>query len=188
MTPVSALKGLGAATAMLGSVLLALAGWTQSAHARDAHLKPWSGEATPELKLKDVDGNAHDLREYRGKVVLVNFWATWCEPCRNELPSIMQLRQHFAGKPFEVLAVDAGEGEAQVKKFLRTVPLSFPVLLDIDSTAMRDWKVRGLPVSFVVDASGHIRYSFLGELDWTDARTADEIGALLPDKAQTARP
>ncbi|MCK7496923.1 MAG: TlpA family protein disulfide reductase [Comamonadaceae bacterium] len=115
---------------MLGLALLALTGWVQPSAAQDKQIKRWSGEATPELKLKDVEGRFHDLREYRGKVVLVNFWATWCEPCRDELPSMMRLRQRFAGRPFEVLAVDAGEGEARVKEFLQKMPLSFPVLLD----------------------------------------------------------
>jgi len=172
---------------LLGLVLLALTGWVQPLCAQDKQLKRWSGEATPELKLKDVEGRLHDLGEYRGKVVLVNFWATWCEPCRDELPSMMRLRQRFAGRPFEVLAVDAGEGEARVKEFLQKMPLSFPVLLDTDSAAMRDWKVRGLPASFVVDATGQIRYSFLGELDWMDARTSGEIGALFADAAQRSR-
>jgi len=172
---------------LLGFLFLTLTAWSQPGHAQDKQLKRWSGEATPELKLKDVEGRSHDLRDYRGKVVLVNFWATWCEPCRDELPSMMRLRQRLAGRPFEVLAVDAGEGEARVKEFLQKMPLSFPVLLDGDSAAMRDWKVRGLPASFVVDATGQIRYSFLGELDWTDARTAGEIGDLLPDKVQKSR-
>ena len=81
--------------------------WTGSAMATE--LKPWTGGAAPALALEDLSGKPHDLAAYRGSVVLVNFWATWCGPCRDEMPSIERLRTSLAGRPFTVLAVNVGE-------------------------------------------------------------------------------
>src|SRR5207302_1058469 len=87
------------------AALLAAAAFVASA----AELKPWDGGATPPLALEDMKGQTHELGKYKGKVVLVNFWATWCEPCRAEMPSIDRLRSWLKGKPFEVLAVHMPE-------------------------------------------------------------------------------
>ena len=96
-------------------------------------LKPWAGGATPALELADLQGTKHTLAAYRGKVVLVNFWATWCEPCREEMPSIERLRASLEGRPFVVLAVNLAEPESRIRKFLEAVPVGFPVLLDRDT-------------------------------------------------------
>jgi cytochrome c biogenesis protein CcmG/thiol:disulfide interchange protein DsbE len=159
--------------------LVCLAAALQAA-AADRSLKSWPGGETPELRLQDLDGRARDLARYRGKVVLINFWATWCEPCRDELPSLQRLREALRDRPFEVLAVDVGEGEARIRTFLEKTPVGFPVLLDRDSIAMKAWNVRGLPSSFVVDADGAIRYSFLGELDWAQEHIVATVRSLLP--------
>jgi thiol-disulfide isomerase/thioredoxin len=143
-------------------------------------LKPWSGGETPALALRDLQGQERRLEEFRGKAVVINFWATWCEPCRDELPSLDRLKTHFAGAPLEVLAVDVGEGEARVRDFLKSAPVKFPVLLDRDGKAQREWGVRGLPTTFVLDPSGRIRYSFVGERDWSDEEVKSAVRALLP--------
>lgn len=157
-----------------------LAGAAAQPAAGERPLAPWSGGPAPALELRDLDGRVRTLGEFRGKVVVVNFWATWCEPCRDELPSLDRLRAHFAGQPFEVLAVDVGEGEARVREFLRTAPVSFPVLLDRDSVALKAWRVRGLPATFILDPGGGVRYSFLGERDWADDPVKAVVRALLP--------
>lgn len=133
-----------------------------------AELQPWKGGATPPLELKDLGGQTHRLTDYRGKVVLINFWATWCEPCRDEMPSIQKLKNKLAGKPFVVLAVNVGEFEARIEDFLRKVPLDFTVLRDHSSGVMKRWQVKGLPASFVIGPDGRIRYSFTGEFEWAD--------------------
>jgi thiol-disulfide isomerase/thioredoxin len=89
-------------------------------------LKPWPGVITPALSLSDLEGKPHRLADYRGKVVLVNFWATWCVPCREEMPSIERLRTSLAGRPFVVLAVNLAEPESRIRKFLEAVPVGFP--------------------------------------------------------------
>ncbi len=143
-------------------------------------LKPWSGGVTPPLALQDVDGRMHRLEDYRGKVVLVNFWATWCEPCREEMPSMNKLRAALAGQPFEVLAVNLAESEPRIRRFMEQLPLDFPVLMDRDSAVAKSWRARVLPISFLVGPDGKIRYSVVGEVDWTQERVRGAILQMLP--------
>ena len=153
-----------------------------AAGAAAGELKAWTGGRTPALVLKDLQGTTHDLAKYRGKVVLVNFWATWCEPCRDEMPSMQRLQQKLAGQPFEVLAINFGESEQKVADFLRRLPLAFTIMLDRNSEAKRDWKVKLLPTSFVIAPDGSIRYSVLGDLDWADEAVAARLMRLLPSR------
>jgi thiol-disulfide isomerase/thioredoxin len=146
-------------------------------------LRPWRGGAAPPLALQDLEGRTHRLEDYRGKVVLINFWATWCDPCRAEMPALNKLRASFAGQPFAVLAVNLAESESRIRRFMEQVPLDFPVLLDRDSGAAKAWKARVLPVSFIVDAEGRIRYSALGEIDWMQDGVRKAILALMPREA-----
>lgn len=130
-------------------------------------LKPWAGGATPPLELADLRGKKHSLADYRGKVVLVNFWATWCEPCREEMPSMERLRVSLAERPFAVLAVNLAEPESRIAKFLDTVPVGFPILLDRDTKTTRAWQAKVLPATYIVGPDGAIRYRHVGELDWS---------------------
>jgi len=130
--------------------------------------------------LSDLDGKPHRLEAYRGKVVLVNFWATWCEPCRDEMPSIGKLRDSLAGRPFVVLAVNLAEPEARVRRFLEAVPIPFTVLLDHDTGAAKAWRARILPASYLVGPDGRIRYSVLGEIDWASEPARRAVASLLP--------
>jgi thiol-disulfide isomerase/thioredoxin len=145
-----------------------------------AELKPWPGGATPGLELRALDGAGHRLADYRGKVVLVNFWATWCEPCRDEMPSMQRLKERLAGKPFAVLAVNLDEPESRIRQFLSQVKVDFTVLLDPGKKAARAWDARILPASFVIGYDGRIRYSLVGELDWDHERVVDRLSQLLP--------
>lgn len=151
--------------------------WCASA---SAQLPSWSGGPTPALRLPDLEGKEHTLEAYRGKVVLINFWATWCEPCREEMPSIERLRRSLEGRPFAVLAVNLAEPDTRVQRFLREVPLGFTVLMDRDTATAKAWKARMLPATFIVGPDGRIRYSYFGELDWSKAAIRDAITALLP--------
>jgi thiol-disulfide isomerase/thioredoxin len=158
--------------ALLLSLAAALAGAQE--------LRPWSGGAPPPLALQDLEGRSHRLEDYRGKVVLINFWATWCDPCRAEMPAMNKLGASLAGRPFAVLAVNLAEPEPRIRRFMEQVPLEFPVLLDRDTGVAKAWKARILPASFVLDAEGRIRYSALGEVDWTSERVRRAIAGLLP--------
>lgn len=144
-----------------------------------AELKVVKGVLHKPLALKTLDGVAHDLAQYRGKVVLVNFWATWCEPCREEMPSIERLKEKFAGQPFDVLAVNVDEPEARVRAFLEKTPLQLTVLLDPGKAVTKNWDARILPASFVIGRDGRVHYSVVGEIDWSNAVNVKIIDALL---------
>ena len=137
-----------------------------AAAAAAAELKAWEGGATPALALEDLAGKAHRLADYRGSVVLVNFWATWCEPCRAEMPSMNALRRSLEGRPFEVLAVNLAEPLSRIEKYLEAMPLGFPLLRDRDSAVAKAWKARLLPASYLIGRDGRIRYVAYGEVDW----------------------
>ena len=141
--------------------------------------KPWTGGATPALELSDLQGAKHRLSDYRGKVVLVNFWATWCEPCRDEMPSIERLRASLEGRQFVVLAVNLAEPESRIRKFLEAVPVGFPVLLDRDSQTTRAWQAKLLPATYIVGPDGRIRYRHVGELDWSKPEVRNLILGLV---------
>ena len=147
-------------------------------HARE--LQVYKGGATPPLVLKDLNGKTHDLKQYRGKVVLINFWATWCPPCRAEMPSMQRLKTKMAGKPFVILAVDMGETEAEVKAFLPQVKTDFTVLMDKDGRALKAWKVFAFPTSYLVDPQGKIRYGLYGAREWDAPDKAQKITQLMP--------
>ncbi len=130
-------------------------------------------------------GKLHRLSDYRGKVVLVNFWASWCEPCREEMPSLNKLKRRMDGirkGAFVVLAVNYAENDIRIASFLQRQPLEFPVLLDPFSQAWREWKPGLLPASFLVGRDGRLRYRVLGELDWAGAEAEQVVRALLQEK------
>ena len=158
----------------------------RSAHATDARFIPWRGE-TPVLSLKDLGGSVHTLADYRGKVILINFWATWCEPCRDEMPSMRALRKKLADRPFDVLVVNHAESPARVRDFLTREKLDLIALLDPNKEAAKAWRVRVLPGSFLVDGEGRLRYSVIGELDWTSEEALAAVRGLLPATAPGGR-
>lgn len=133
----------------------------------ETYLRPWTGRETPALARPDLSGRVVDLKDFKGRVVLVNFWATWCDPCREEMPSIERLRAKLKGKPFAVLMVNYGESADRVSEFMDKQKLSLPVLLDGDKEAAAAWRAGGLPMTFLVDARGKVRYSAFGECDWS---------------------
>jgi peroxiredoxin len=151
---------------------LALPGFAQP-------LKPQQ-ERAPAIELQDLAGKLHRLADYRGRVVLVNFWATWCAPCREEMPSIDRLKSALRGRPFEVLAVNVGESARVAGDFAQKLPLGFPLLLDREAKTAKAWGARILPASYVVGPDGMVRYSYLGALDWASPEVRTSIEKLLP--------
>jgi thiol-disulfide isomerase/thioredoxin len=151
------------------------------AAAAEAQLKPWKGKATPPLVRVDLSGNKVDLKNLRGRVVVVNFWATWCEPCKEEMPSLDRLKAKLAGRPLEVLTVNYGEFPEKIAPFIARERITLTVLLDTQKDAARDWKVGGLPMTFIVDAKGRVRHWVFGERDWSGADTVKTIEKLLAE-------
>ncbi len=137
------------------------------------------GRTPPSLALSDMEGRTVDLAALRGKVVLVNFWATWCEPCRAEMPSLNRLQQRLRDRNFKVIAVNIGEGRARIQQFLATVPVDLTIVRDADSELMKAWRVRILPSSFLIDQHGLLRYQLVGDADWSDTGLQGPILELL---------
>ena len=152
-----------------------------------AELRPWTGGETPPLAGTSLDGRAMDLRDHKGRVVLVNFWATWCDPCREEMPSFERLRTRLRGRPFEVVTVNFGEGPARIQPFLERHRISLPVLLDRDKEAAAAWHAGGLPMTFLVDAHGRVRYSAFGEADWSRGEPLRVVESLVKEAEPRAR-
>ena len=147
-----------------------------------------SGGVPPPLELRDLDGGVHRLQDYRGQVVLVNFWATWCGPCRAEMPSIERLRAQMAGRPFAILAVNVGESERIAREYAASLPVRFTILLDRDTKVTRAWSARVLPATFIVGPDGRMRYRHFGELDWSSDAVRAQIESLLaPSGTRAAR-
>jgi thiol-disulfide isomerase/thioredoxin len=141
---------------------------------------PWTEGPPGAVVLNDLAGRPTAMADYRGKVVLVSFWATWCEFCKEQMLAMQQLRQRLAGQPFEIVAVNFAESPAKVRQYVKSLSVDFPVLLDPNQDAARAWRVRVLPVSYVVGADGRPRYTVLGELDWASDDTVNTIRPLLP--------
>jgi thiol-disulfide isomerase/thioredoxin len=147
----------------------------------ESDIKPWRGKATLPLVGNDTEGRAVDLKAMQGRVLVVNFWATWCEPCRDEMPSLARLQEKLKGKPFEVLAVNYGESRSKVADFVRKEGWSIAVLLDPEKQAADAWGAKGLPMTFLVDATGRVRYSTFGERDWSEGEGLAAVEALLAE-------
>lgn len=127
---------------------------------------PGSVEA-PAFALPDLSGRVHHLSEFRGRPVLVNFWAVWCPPCRRELAEFAQLRRTLADASFEILAINLGDNAERITAFLDRYPApDLPILLDIDKTSAAPWHVAALPVAYAVDRSGTLRLGAIGERNW----------------------
>ena len=127
------------------------------------------GDRAPEFRLPAPDGRQVSLAELRGKVVMVHFWATWCPPCVEELPTLAKLQQDLTGADFAMLAVsvDEGGGEA-VTAFLRKNRLSVPVLLNPDRSIANLYGTFKFPETYLVDREGIVRYKVIGSRDWSD--------------------
>ena len=122
--------------------------------------------AAPDFNLKDVDGNSYRFSDLKGRVVIVNFWATWCPPCRAEMPSMQRAWEQLREEGIMMLAVDVGEDEDAIFEFTASYPVEFPILLDTESSVSEAWEVRGLPTTFVVDQWGRKVYRAVGGREW----------------------
>ena len=139
--------------------------------------------AAPDFTLDDMDGEAYSLHDYRGKVVLINFWATWCPPCRKEMPALEALYKKLGGESFAVLAVNQWEDPDHVFAYtgeLNVFP-TFPILFDPESAISEDYGVKGLPTSFLIDKQGRLAYRAVGGRDFDHPEVERLIRELLAE-------
>lgn len=126
------------------------------------------GIPAPDFSFPDLNGKKVGLSDYKGKVVLVNIWATWCPPCREEMPSMQKLYTRFKGEGFEILAVSIDEtGSRAVDPFVQKLNLTFPVLLDPEGRIQGLYMITGVPESFIVDRKGILVHKIVGPMDWS---------------------
>lgn len=138
-----------------------------------------SGHKAPDFSAKDIQGNQVSLSKYKGNVVILNFWATWCPPCKVELPSLNRLNQAYKGKGLVVIGISTDKSTSAVTDFVSKNPLGFPVLIDSSLTVSRSYKVFMVPTAFIIDRKGLIVEKFFGEQDWSGAEMIKKIEELL---------
>ena len=142
------------------------------------------GVVVPPLQALDLQGKTWRLADLRGRAVLLNFWATWCPPCRAEMPSLQQLAEIYGPEQLQVLALNVGEGPRRITQYLQSSGLNLTVLLDPRSEIARAWGANALPTTYLIDSEGRPRQRLRGEVDWTSREAQALIEPLLPRPAQ----
>jgi peroxiredoxin len=141
----------------------------------------------PGFTLSTLDGQEVSLQQYRGKVIFLNFWATWCIPCREEMPAMEQLHQAFQQQGLAMLAVNLKESPDKVKAFFDQHRLSYTALLDESGSVFRDYTVMGLPTTYLISREGTLLARGVGGRDWTRAEGKDLIRALLAGAPEASK-
>ncbi len=138
-------------------------------------------KTAPDMALELVDGGKLKLSDLRGKVVVVNFWATWCPPCRREMPSLERLKGLMKGKALEIVAINAGEGEDEISEFREAIKpaLTFTIALDRNAQALKAFSIAGLPTTYVIDRQGQVVYRALGGRIFDDPAIVGTLMALV---------
>lgn len=137
------------------------------------------GSRAPEFALRDMQGNYVSVTALRGKVIVLNFWATWCPPCKVEIPGLEALNRKYGARGLAVVAVSTDSSEKGIRKFLRETPLSYRVVHDRDGKISRLYGVYSLPTTFIIDRSGVVIRHFMGEQNWNSPEMRALIEALL---------
>ncbi len=145
-----------------------------------------TGSPAPDFTLADRDGNEYSLTSLRGKVVFVNFWATWCKSCKEEMPSMQALYSYMKERdmPFEMLAIsmDRVTTQREIKPFAKSLGLTFPILLDAWGRTDGKYKLTGVPETYIIDQNGNVAEKIVGPRDWTTVEAVNIIFSLLDIK------
>ena len=128
---------------------------------------PLAGKLAPSFAVKRLNGGTSSLSSYRGKYVVANLWATWCPPCRHEMPALQRLSRAYARRNVVVVGIDQGEDEGVVARYVRSVGVTYPILLDSDLRYGSAFAALGLPTSVFIDAGGTVRMQIDGEMSYT---------------------
>ena len=136
--------------------------------------------AAPDFVIEKLEGGTTSLADHKGKLVLLHFWATWCMPCRVEMPGLESVWQRYKGEGLVILAASVDEGsKGRIEKYKQIFELSFPILLDPDSKVNDLYKVSNMPTSILIDAEGEIISYVSGTVDWLDSETISLLEELL---------
>ena len=142
-------------------------------------LPAFSGNLQRDIELPDVEGRQRTLDEFRGEVVIVHFWASWCTPCIEEFPRLLRMRDTLSDHPLTVVGINVAEGERRAFAMARRLGLDFPVLLDRDRRLFDAWGAQVLPTTFVLDRNGVVRYAAHGPVDWDRPEVIDTLRQLM---------
>lgn len=161
----------------IAALLCALLALTGCSHKEEAPAV--AGNPAPDFRLKDLAGGEVALSSLKGKVVLVNFWATWCPPCREEIPSMVRLNKAMQGQAFQMLAISVNDGgKKEVESFLKGSGTVLPVLLDAEQKVAKRYGTTGVPETFVVNKQGVIVKKVVGGLEWDDPQVIEALKEL----------
>lgn len=166
---------------LTGCLILRICLLMLTTSAWSAELQPLTPQAAPGLVLPDASGDHWQLQDFTGRVVLINFWASWCTPCLEEIPSLNALAAQFEAKDLQVIAVNVGENRRRVETVSRQLALRPIVLLDIDSNVFHDWQAAVLPASYIVDRQGRLRFQAIGIVDWGRPDVVAQIEQLMAE-------
>ena len=145
--------------------LIMLTLFIQPIQANDMLMDPMpAANPAPDFNLMGMDGETHTLEDLKGKFVLVNFWATWCNPCKVEMPLLEKLHQTLKSDKFTVLGLHVGPGPENIEEFKKLMPISFPIYVDMDLEV--NWGVPGLPTTFLMDPEGKLIYRAVGKREF----------------------
>ena len=167
------------------TIALAFLLWLHSA-ARAAELTPAGGPAKPDFSLQDLNGDNVLLKTFKGRTVLVHFFATWCEPCREELPALNRFLERSASNA-SVVAISVAEVDPRVRRFFEAMPVDFPVLLDRDRTIAKSWKISTLPTTYVLDANMKPMLVVEADFAWDTVELEPATGKLIKRNADAIK-
>ena len=146
----------------------------------EAGLRLLSSKVSPrDFSLSVLEGETKSLSSYKGKVVFMNFWATWCGPCRSEMPSMESVYKKFSDKGLEILAVNCAEDKATVSSYMKDEGFTFPALLDLDGRVSLNYGVQSIPTTFLIDRDGMIVMRLVGSIDWDSPKIHAALESLL---------
>jgi thiol-disulfide isomerase/thioredoxin len=138
-----------------------------------------NGNPAPAFDLDSLAGKHVNLADYKGQVVLLNFWASWCGPCRKEMPILEQLHKAYKTKGVQLVGVNVEPNSDDAKKYLQSTPVSFPILFDRESTVSKLYQVQGMPNTVILDRSGKVRYIHRGYQPGAENEYLDQIRTLV---------
>ncbi len=145
----------------------------------DESARTLEGRPAADFALKTLDGEVVSLKALRGKVVFLDFWASWCGPCRRSMPHIEDMYKSYKKQGFQVIGVNVDKDEAKARQFLRKINVSYPIALDSNAKLMGEYRVQSMPTAFLIDKKGIIRHRIVGFSDKIAAETKTKIEALL---------